>query len=168
MNLKEDAVIRAAVVEDSDAIARIYNHYVLHTVVTFEEQEVSSEEIAGRIKATAAASLPWLVVEQAGHVVGYAYASKWSGRCAYRFTAECTVYLDPVVVGQGLGTKLYKVLFGILRNNSMHNVIGVIALPNPASSALHEKFGLKKVGHFIEVGFKFNQWIDVGYWQGAL
>lgn len=156
---KEDPVIRAAVVEDSDAIARTYNHYVLHTVVTFEEQEVSSGEIAGRIKATAAASLPWLVVEQAGPVVGYAYASKWNERSAYRFTVECTVYLDPVVVGQGLGTQLYEALFG---SNSMHNVIGVIALPNPASSALHEKFGLKKVGHFREVGFKFNQWIDVG------
>jgi phosphinothricin acetyltransferase len=164
----EKLVIRAAATNDAEAIARIYNHFILNTVVTFEEQAVSVQEITSRINATAAAALPWLVAEKAGLVVGYAYASKWHGRCAYRHSAECTVYLDPAVLGQGFGTKLYDALFGILRSNSMHTVIGVIALPNPASVALHEKFGFSKVGHFKEVGFKFNQWVDVGYWQSLL
>lgn len=160
-------MIRAAVVEDAAAVARIYNHYVLDTVVTFEEQAVSDEDMAGRIRETSVA-FPWLVAEDAGQLVGYAYAGKWSGRCAYRTTVECTVYLDPAVIGRGVGTRLYSALFDILRSRSMHVAIGVIALPNVESIALHEKFGLVKVGHFKEVGFKFGRWVDVGYWQVVL
>jgi L-amino acid N-acyltransferase YncA len=158
-------MIRPAVTSDTEAIARIYNHYILNTVVTFEEQPVAAIEMAERIKAVELASFPWLVLEQAGQVVGYAYASKWHGRSAYRYTVESTIYLDPVVTGKGLGTALYEALFTILRNMELHTVIGIIALPNETSVALHEKFGMAKVAHFKEVGFKFGRWIDVGYWQ---
>lgn len=161
-------MIRPAIQSDAEAVARIYNHYILNTLVTFEEQTVSPLEMAGRMKAVEGASLPWLVSEQANRVVGYAYAGKWHGRSAYRHSAECTVYLDPATRGQGLGTELYEALFTFLRGKQTHTVIGVIALPNEASVALHEKFGLKKVGHFQEVGFKFNRWVDVGYWQVVL
>jgi L-amino acid N-acyltransferase YncA len=165
--LRENQLIRPAVLSDTEAIVRIYNHYILNTVVTFEEQAVSVIEMAERMKAVEAASLPWLVAECADQVVGYAYAGKWHGRSAYRYSVECTVYLDPAATGQGLGTELYNALFAILRCKPVHTVIGCIALPNEASIALHEKFGLKKVAHFKEVGFKFNRWIDVGYWQIA-
>jgi L-amino acid N-acyltransferase YncA len=158
-------MIRPAVMGDTEAIARIYNHYILNTIVTFEEQPVAAIEMAERIKAVELVSFPWLVLEQAGQVVGYAYASKWHGRSAYRYSAECTVYLDPVAIGKGLGTELYNALFTILRDMELHTVIGIIALPNETSVALHEKFGLVKVAHFKEVGFKFDRWIDVGYWQ---
>jgi len=161
-------VIRAATASDSDSIARIYNHYVLNTAVTFEEQAVSAKQIAERISEVASASLPWLVAEQAGQVVGYAYATKWKERCAYRFSVESTVYLDPGFVGKRFGVKLYEALFALLKEGGIHVVIGGIALPNPASVALHEKFGLAKVAHFREVGFKFGKWIDVGYWQVTL
>ena len=161
-------MIRTATAGDADAIARIYNHYVANTIITFEEQAVSSEEMAARIAEVAAASLPWLVAEQDGRVVGYAYASKWKGRCAYRFSAECTVYLDPDCVGRGYGTQLYESLFAALRERGMHAVIGGVALPNPASVALHEKLGMRKVAQFGEVGYKFDRWIDVGYWQATL
>lgn len=161
-------MIRTATAGDADAIARIYNHYVANTIITFEEQAVSSEEMAARIAEVAAASPPWLVAEQDGRVVGYAYASKWKGRCAYRFSAECTVYLDPDCVGRGYGTQLYESLFAALRERGMHAVIGGVALPNPASVALHEKLGMRKVAHFGEVGYKFERWIDVGYWQATL
>lgn len=161
-------MIRTATAGDADAIARIYNHYVANTIITFEEQAVSSEEMAARIAEVAAASLPWLVAEQDGRVVGYAYASKWKGRCAYRFSAECTVYLDPDCVGRGYGTQLYESLFAALRERGMHAVIGGVALPNPASVALHERMGMRKVAHFREVGYKFDRWIDVGYWQATL
>ena len=161
-------MIRAATASDSDSIARIYNHYVLNTAVTFEEQAVSAKQIAERISEVASASLPWLVAEQAGQVVGYAYATKWKGRCAYRFSVESTVYLDPGFVGKRFGVKLYEALFALLKEGGIHVVIGGIALPNPASVALHEKFGLVKVAHFREVGFKFGKWIDVGYWQVTL
>jgi len=159
-------VIRPAVPSDAEAIARIYNHYVLHTVVTFEEQPVSSAEMAGRIAAVQAASFPWLVCERQGQVVGYAYANRWQVRSAYRHSAECTAYLDPAAAGQGFGTALYDVLFPLLRDRQVHAVIACLGLPNEASVALHEKFGLGKVSHFPEVGWKFGRWVDVGHWQG--
>ncbi len=114
-------------------------------------------------------NLPWLVAENdSGVVVGYAYASKWKGRCAYRHSAEVTVYLAPDAAAQGVGTRLYEALFSELRDRGIHTAIGGIALPNPPSVALHEKFGMKKVAHFAEVGHKFDRWIDVGYWQVVL
>lgn len=161
-------MIRPAIANDADSIARIYNHYVLNTVITFEEQVVSAEEIADRIGEVASVGLPWLVAEQAGQIVGYAYATKWKGRCSYRFSVESSVYLDPEFVGTGYGTRLYERLFPLLKERGIHVVIGGIALPNPESTALHEKFGMKKVAHFSQVGFKFENWIDVGYWQTIL
>lgn len=161
-------MIRGAAHRDFEDIARIYNHYVLNAIATFEEEPISAGEMAGRREAIESAGLPWLVAEQGGQVVGYAYAGKWSGRCSYRFSVESTVYVDPAAVGRGVGTALYKVLLDTLRDKSVHVVIGGIALPNAASVALHERLGFRKVAHFREVGFKFNQWIDVGYWQTAL
>jgi len=164
----ERATIRAATSTDAESVASIYNYYVTDTVVTFEEEAVSSSQMAERIEEVTSTPLPWLVAEIAGRVVGYAYASKWKGRCAYRFSTEITVYLERGQVGLGLGSRLYAELFPLLRDRGMHVVIGGIALPNPASVALHEKFGLAKVAHFGEVGFKFGRWIDVGYWQRIL
>lgn len=160
-------MIRPATRDDCEAIARIYNHYILNTVVTFEEQPITASDIAERLKSVVAASLPWLVSERAGEIVGYAYAGKWNARSAYRYSVECTVYLDQAATGRGLGSELYDALFPILRRNEKHVVIAGISLPNDASVALHEKFGLKKVAHFGEVGFKFGRWVDVGYWQGS-
>ncbi|HEV7431928.1 MAG TPA: GNAT family N-acetyltransferase, partial [Steroidobacteraceae bacterium] len=93
------------------------------------------------------------------------YASRWKGRCAYRYSVESTVYLEPLAVGQGLGTALYSALFARLQELGCHVVIGGIALPNAASVALHEKFGMRQVAHFAQVGNKFGRWVDVGYWQ---
>lgn len=153
---------------DCPAIARIYNHYVANTIVTFEEQPVPPEEMAVRVREVRDAGLPWLVAELDGEVAGYACASRWKGRCAYRFSAEITVYIHPDHSGKGLGSMLYGELFPILRSNGTHVVIGGIALPNEASVALHEKFGMEKVGHFREVGYKLGRWVDVGYWQRTI
>jgi phosphinothricin acetyltransferase len=160
--------IRNAVPQDAEAIAKIYNHYVLNTIITFEEIAVTVEEMATRAKEIQSASMPWLVAEENGNVVGYAYASKWKARAAYRNTLESTVYLDPTQVAKGIGTQLYNALFALLREKSVHVAIGVIALPNEASVILHEKFGMHKAAHFSEVGYKFNRWLDVGYWQVTL
>lgn len=161
-------MIRLAEVSDAAAIAGIYNPYIAHTTITFEEQLVSAEQIAQRILDTRAASLPWLVAEQAGQVVGYAYASPWKARAAYRHSVEVSVYLQEQAQGQGWGSRLYEALFSALKEREVHVAIGGIALPNPGSIALHEKFGMEKVAHFKEVGFKFKQWLDVGYWQKVL
>ena len=145
----------------------IYNHYVLESVITFEESPVSAEEMSLRIgKVTE--QLPWLVYEQEGRILGFAYASKWKGRCAYRFSVESTIYLSPDAVGRGVGTSLYQSLIDRLAEMSYHIVIGGISLPNDASVGLHEKLGFEKVAHFREVGWKFNRWVDVGYWEKLL
>lgn len=162
------AQIRTASTNDAAAVALIYNHYVLDTIVTFEETPVTAAEMSARIAETQAASLPWLVADELGTVAGYALATRWKGRCSYRFSVEVTVYLDPSFTGRGLGSQLYEALFAELRARRLHVAIGGIALPNPASVALHEKFGLKQVAHFSQVGFKFGRWVDVGYWQIVL
>ncbi|MEP6591257.1 MAG: N-acetyltransferase family protein, partial [Gemmatimonadota bacterium] len=109
--------------------------------------------------------LPWLVAEQGGVVVGYAYAGKWKTRHGYRFTVESTVYLDPNHVGHGTGSRLYRALLDALRLQGVHSAIGGIGLPNEPSVRLHERLGFEKVAHFHENGIKFGRWIDVGYWQ---
>lgn len=161
-------MIRTGTPEDASSIASIYRHYVLNTAISFETDEVLPEEMASRIREVTAAELPWLVAERDGRIVGYAYASKWKGRCAYRYSVESSVYVDAEHTGQGIGTALYDALLARLRSGKTHVVIGGIALPNEGSVALHERFGFRKVAHFNEVGFKFDRWIDVGYWQITL
>ena len=164
----EDIVIRAAAEGDSRAIAEIYNHYVAQTVITFEEEPVSAPEMARRIEDASSASLPWLVAEREGKVLGYAYATPWRARSAYRFSVEVTVYVDPDCPRMGIGRRLYDELLPKLKARGAHAAFGVIALPNDASVALHERFGFAKVAHLREVGWKFGRWIDVGYWQRLL
>ncbi|MCH8503330.1 MAG: N-acetyltransferase family protein [Ectothiorhodospiraceae bacterium] len=161
--------VRAAAPEDAEAVACIYNHYVKQTVVTFEEEVVSASEITRRIDEVQDASLPWLVAERDdGLLAGYAYATMWRPRRAYRFSVEVTVYVHPDHGARGIGSALYRRLLTELRDGGFHAAMGGIALPNDASVRLHEKFAFKKVAHFEEVGFKFNRWIDVGYWQRLL
>ena len=160
--------VRSIMATDAEAVAAIYNHYVRQTIITFEENAVSSAEINTRIQEVQSDSLPWLCAEQAGQIIGFAYAGKWKGRCAYRFSAEVTVYVSPDRIGGEIGSHLYSQLLPALKAREIHAALGGIALPNEASVAFHEKFGFKKVAHFKEVGFKFNRWIDVGYWQCIL
>jgi len=160
--------IRPAVRTDADTLTRIYNHYVRETIVTFETTELDVADMARRIEETVSAGLPWIVVEEGDALVGYACASKWKGRCAYRYSVESTIYLDPAATGRGIGRRLYGTLLEQIRECGMHVVIGGIPLPNPASAALHEALGFRKVGEFGEVGYKFDRWIDVGYWQLTL
>jgi L-amino acid N-acyltransferase YncA len=164
----EGVRVRAAAAEDAEAVASIYNHYVANTVVTFEEEAVSASEIVRRLGEVHAASLPWLVAERDGLLVGYAYATRWRPRRAYRFSTEVTVYVHPEHGAQGIGSALYTRLLVDVRDRGIHAAMGGIALPNEASVRLHEKFDFKKVAHFEAVGFKFGRWIDVGYWQRVL
>jgi L-amino acid N-acyltransferase YncA len=157
--------IRTASTADGMALAEIYNHYIVNSTATFEEVVLSAEDMKQRVLAVAELGLPWLVAEQQGQVVGYAYANRWKERSAYRFSVESTVYLLPDIGSRGWGTRLYTALFEELRTLDVHAVIGSITLPNPASVALHEKMGMSKVAEFPEVGFKQNQWLTVGYWQ---
>ncbi|NJN28323.1 MAG: N-acetyltransferase [Cyclobacteriaceae bacterium] len=157
-------MIRNAVLSDAPQIAAIYNHYVAHTIVTFEEEALNATEMSDRIAAITK-KYPWIVYESAGQIMGYAYAADWKVRRSYRFSLEGTVYLKKGAERQGIGSALYGALIDLLKPTNIHALIGGISLPNEASIALHEKFGFKKVAHFPEVGYKFEKWIDVGYWQ---
>jgi phosphinothricin acetyltransferase len=161
-------MIRSATTQDVAALCAIYNHYIVHTIVSFEEEPVTETEFGARIAKIQGGGLPYLVAEENGALIGYAYASRWKERSAYRFCVEVSVYLAHTQTGKGCGTRLYEALFAELRKTQIRVVIGGIALPNPASVALHEKLGMKKVSHYPQVGYKFGQWIDVGYWQGEL
>jgi len=160
-------MIRPATTADAAAVAEIYNHYILNTIVTFEEEAISAAEMAGRITEITAAH-PWLVWADGERILGYAYAGKWKSRCSYRYSVESTVYLDQAATGRGLGRQLYGALLSELRKTNTHVVIGGVALPNAASVALHEKLGFQKIAHFREVGWKYEKWIDVGYWELVL
>jgi phosphinothricin acetyltransferase len=157
-------MIRLASISDAAAICGIYNYYVLNTCITFEEEAVPELKMASRITETTA-HRPWYVWEEFGEVVGYAYASKWKDRSAYRYSAETTVYIRQNMTGRGIGRKLYEPLIADLRKAGIHSIMGGIALPNSASQKLHEALGFKKVAHFEQVGWKFQKWIDVGYWE---
>lgn len=160
-------MIRPATADDAAAICDIYNHYVATTVVSFEGAPVAIAEMARRIAETLPTH-PWYVAQEEGTLAGYAYASPWRARAAYRFAVETTVYLAHDRHRGGIGTTLYDVLLRDLAERGFHCAMGGIALPNPASVALHEKMGFVKVAHFREVGRKFGRRIDVGYWQKML
>ena len=157
--------IRDARPSDAKAISDIYNHYVVNTIVTFEEQPVTVTDMEARIKLVLDKQQPWLVSESDGIITGYAYAGEWKSRCSYRFSLESTIYLQVGQYGRGLGSTLYGELLSRVKSKNYHALIGGIALPNEASVALHEKLGFRKIGQFIEVGYKFDRWIDVGYWE---
>lgn len=159
--------IRPVRPDDAAAVAAIYNHYIEHTIATFEERTLSAAAIGERIAAIGA-TYPYLVAETRAGVAGFAYASRWHERCSYRLSVETSVYLDAGSIGAGLGTELYGRLLDALGEGGYHCAIGGIALPNDASVALHEKLGFERVAHFKEVGRKFERWIDVGYWQRLL
>ena len=154
------------VVRDSDAsaICKMYNHYIRETVITFEEEELTDQEMLERIKKVTNKFI-WLVYELDGEILGYAYANTWRERIAYRYSIETSVYVDPNAKGKGIGKMLYQELLEYLKEKGYQQIIGGITLPNEASEKFHEHFGFKKVAHFSKVGLKFDQWHDVGFWQ---
>jgi phosphinothricin acetyltransferase len=157
-------MLRHCTSSDAAQICDIYNYYVRETVVTFEESLVLEPDMARRM-GDITSRLPWLVWEVGGTILGYAYASPWKVRAAYRHSVESSIYLAQHATGRGLGSRLYTALIAELRQRGLHCVIGGAALPNPASVALHEKLGFRKVAEFREVGFKLGRWVDVAYWE---
>src|SRR5260370_24790642 len=112
-------MVQNATADDAVQICEIYNHYVLQTSITFEEQPVTPHDMLQRIRETTQ-SLPWLVWEEDRRLLGFCYASKWKGRCAYRYSAESTVYLHPNSVAKGIGSQLYDALLTELRSRQIH------------------------------------------------
>ena len=161
---KGKKVVRKAIKEDAIQITEIYNYYILNSIATFEEKVLNGEEMERRIEKISLTK-PFLVYEESREILGYAYASEWNKRSAYKFSAESTVYLKDGQQRKGVGSMLYRQLLQELQAMKYRAIIGGISLPNKASIAFHEKFDFKKVAHFQKVGYKFDKWIDVGYWE---
>ena len=156
--------VRVARLEDAGAIAEIYAPYVRDTVISFEYVPPDEAEMSRRLAKVQAAGLPWLVFEEGGEVLGYAYGSAHRERAAYQWSVDAGIYIGPKAHRRGVGRALYEHLFACLTLQGYHRVYGGITLPNVASVGLHEACGFEPIGVYPEVGFKFDRWHDVGWW----
>jgi phosphinothricin acetyltransferase len=156
--------VRLAVRGDLPRLTEIYNHYIVNTPVTFDIEPYTVERRENWFSQFAAKGRYRLVVaEDSGSVVGYAGTTRFRPKAGYDTTAEMTVYCAPEAVGQGIGTRLYGALFEALKGEDIHRFVAGYALPNPATAALHERFGFKTVGIFTEVGWKLGRHWDVAW-----
>lgn len=165
--MKAELAVRAAREDDLAAVRDIVNWAIEHTHYNFNTELQTLDHWRGEWQ-TSRQSYPWLVATDAGEVVGVAYAGRYKVRRAYDWTAEVTVYVAPDRHRRGVGAALYAELLPILEAQGFHSLMGVIALPNPPSVALHERFGFVAAGETPRVGWKFEQWWGVGHWQKLL
>lgn len=163
-----DLIVRPAVQADVGAMLDIYRPIVEETAISFELSPPTEAELADRLAARSAAGDPWLVATLGTDVVGYTYASPFRSRPAYGYTRETTVYVHPSAHGRGVGTGLLTTLLGELAVAGVRQAIAGIVPPNPESVGLHERLGYVYVGTFPAVGYKFERWHDLGFWQRPL
>jgi phosphinothricin acetyltransferase len=159
--------LRLAREEDASAFLEIYAPIVRETAISFELEPPGVDEYRERIRTTLW-RLPWLACDENGSLVGYAYAGAFRPRLAYQWTVETTVYVRPSHHRRSVARALYTALVDVLRLQGYRSALAVIALPNAASVALHEKLGFKPAGIFRAAGFKLERWHDVGFWQLSL
>lgn len=159
--------IRFATEADGDGVRAVYAPYVRDFVVSFETETPSIAEMERRI-AAAVTEYPWLVCEHDERVVGYAYAGPHRSREAYRWSIDCSVYVDAGYHRNGVARGLYESLLALCRVQGFHNAYAGITLPNEASVAFHEEMGFEPVGVYERVGYKMGDWHDVGWWAKSL
>lgn len=159
--------IRSASAADAAQVAAIYAPYVSGTTVSFEEVVPTAADMAARITALLP-EYPYLVAEVNSLVLGYAYAGQHRTRSAYRTSVDVTVYVAEHAQRSGVGRALYSALLLAAKDRGYHAAFAGIALPNPASVALHEAMGFTPVGIYREVGSKFGRWLDVAWYQRLL
>jgi len=160
-------IIRIASEDDAGDIAAIYAPFCRETPVSFETEAPTVDEMRRRIAKTLK-SFPWLVCEDDGQVLGYAYASQHRERAAYRWSVDVSVYVREGHRRSGLGRALYTSLLAVLCLQGFHNALAGATLPNPGSVALHEGMGFEPVGTYRNIGFKCDAWHDVRWWQLSL
>lgn len=159
--------IRLAKPSDARSLLDIYAPYVENTAITFEYEVPTIEDFAIRIEKTLE-KYPYLVAEEDGVVLGYAYASTYYARAAYDQAVELSVYVSQDARGKGVGSKLYDALEDLLDQMGYVHFLACISLPNEASLALHRKRGYQQVAHFPKIGYKFNRWHDIVWLQKSL
>jgi phosphinothricin acetyltransferase len=161
--------IRAARAADLPALTEIYNHYVVHTPVTFDLQPLTVDERRAWFDAHAAAGRHRIVVaENDDRLVGYASTSRFRPKAAYETTVEASVYCRSDAVGRGIGRAMYRMLFDEISGEDIHRIVAGVTLPNAASIALHERCGFRTVGTFSANGRKFGRFWDVAWFERPL
>jgi L-amino acid N-acyltransferase YncA len=158
------ATIRLATERDAEQIAALYAPYVTDTVISFESEPPTADEMRRRIRDTLE-RYPWVVCERQGRVLGYAYAGAHGSRAAYRWSVDVSVYVREGAHRTGVGRALYTSLFAALDLQGFYNAYAGATLPNPASVGLHEAMGFRSVGVYRGVGYKMGAWHDVGWWH---
>ena len=155
-------VIRQALVTDAGALAAIYGHHVRHGLGTFEEVPPSAEDMADRLSAVLERGLPYLVADVDDHLAGFAYATPFRMRAAYRYTVEDSVYIAPDRIGQGIGKALLGALVSRCEGAGLHQMLAMIGdSGNGGSIGVHRACGFQEVGTLTGVGFKAGRWVDV-------
>jgi L-amino acid N-acyltransferase YncA len=163
-----DAILRHAdPARDAAACLAIYAPYVSDAATSFEDVPPSEPEFAERIERTARA-YPWIVLEHDGRVAGFAYATEHRSRTAYRWAADCAIYVDPETQGRGAGRRLYEALLDLLRRQGLHVALAGITVPNDASVGLHRAVGFELVGTYAAIGWKAGAWRDVAWFACRL
>ena len=158
--------IRFAVPADSTALLRIYAQYI-DTPITFEYVLPSEAEFAARV-ADISRNYPYLICEEAGQILGYAYAHRQAERAAYQWNAELSVYLDRTCTAQGLGGRLYTTLIELLKLQKIRTVYGCVTMANEPCRKLHQKLGFELLGVYHKTGYKLGQWWDVGWYEKSI
>lgn len=166
--LMSDFILRPFRWSDVPAITRIYRHYVDHTAITFDTDAPGEEAIAEKYAGLLKLGHPVIIAEGADAVLGYAYASFYRPRAAYRFTCEDSIYLDPAATGKGLGKAMLTALLEQSKEHGFKQMLAVITADTANSIAIHEKFGFERVGYYKSVGLKFDRWHDIVHLQKAL
>lgn len=159
--------LRLALASDAEAILAIYAPVVRDTPISFETEVPSVDEMRGRI-AKYLETYPWLVLERDGRLDGYAYASAHRDRKAYQWSVDVSCYVHGDARRRGVGKRLYTALLAILERQGFHAAFAGIALPNAASTALHEAVGFREIGRYREVGYKAGAWRDTAWYQCML
>lgn len=160
-------IIRNIKKEDIRRCVEIYNYYIINSTATFEEQPLTEAQFAERVERISV-DYPYLVAEEDGKVVGYAYLDKYNERSAYRFTADLSIYLDNSCVSHGVGSRLLAEIEKAAKERGIVNILALITEENAVSVAFHGKHGFEPVGKLEKVGFKMNKWLDVLFYQKKL
>jgi phosphinothricin acetyltransferase len=167
-----DTAIRPALLSDLPRLAEIYNHYILNTPITFNTRPFTVEEFAGWFEEHSDGRRHRLVVAvkngDDSRVIGYAGTGRFRPKEAYETTVETTIYCSPECTQRGVGTLLYGALFELIAGEDINRIVAGVTLPNPASVALHERFGFRHVGTFTGNGRKFGKYWDVAWFERPL
>ena len=166
--MASDVTIRPATYDDLGDIAAIYNHEIANSTATFDLEPPTLAYWEARLASPHPGDHLLVAVDQDEDVVGYAYSWSYRPRPAYDQTRETSIYLDPSVRGHGIGGLLYPALLETMTQSGVHTAVALVALPNSGSVALHKSCGFEHVGTMREVGFKFDQWVDVEWYQKML